>query len=350
MSRRRGASDFLLLILALFAALGLMACDGIIDKAMERTIEKELKRPQYGLLDDPGMHIIMAGTGSPRIDPERGPACVVIIAGGEFMLFDAGEACIRRIELMDLPIDRITRVFVIHLHSDHIGGLGQAINLSWIWGRKNKLEIYGPDGIEEVINGITRTYIPDIQIRTTVEGADILDPDHAVAQARLIDLKDSNAETVFERNGVVVKAFLVEHQPAEPAFGFRIEYRGRSVVISGDTRKSDYVVQNAKGADILIHEAMNKDIIKRVAGVFRKLGNETRENHVLNVMPYHTHTIEVAEVARDAGVDKLVLTHIIPPLPNAIIKWMFTRGMKDVFEGEIVVAKDGMRFYLEPTP
>jgi ribonuclease Z len=330
------------------AALGLTACDGIVDKAMERTIRKELERPEYGLFDDPGMHIIMAGTGSPRIDPARGPACVGIIAGGEFMLFDAGEACIRRIELMDLPIDRITGIFITHLHSDHIGGLGQAINSSWIWGRTDKLEVYGPDGIEEVIDGITKTYMPDIQIRTTVQGDDILDRDHAVAQAKLIDLKDSNSETVFERNGVVVKAFLVEHQPAEPAFGFRIEYKGRSVVISGDTRKSDYVVQHSRDADILIHEAMNKDVVKRVSGVFTKLGNETRASHVLNVMPYHTHTIEVAEVAREAGVDKLVLTHIIPPVPNAITEWMFTRGMSDVFEGEIVVAEDGMRFYLEP--
>jgi len=348
MSRRRGALDLLLIILALSAALGLMACDGIIDKAVERTIKKELERPQYGLLDDPGMHIIMAGTGSPRIDPERGPPCVVIIAGGEFMLFDAGEACIRRIEMMDLPIDRITGVFITHLHSDHIGGIGQAINHSWIWGRKNKLEVYGPDGIEEIIDGITKTYMPDIQIRTTLQGDDILDPDHAVAQAKLIDLKDSNAETVFERNGVVVKAFLVEHQPAEPAFGFRIEYKGRSVVISGDTRKSDSVVQHSKGADILIHEAMNKDIVQRVAGILRKLGDETRANHVLNVMPYHTHTIEAAQVAKEAGVDKLVLTHIIPPLPNTITKWMFTRGMKDEFEGDIMIAEDGMRFYLEP--
>ena len=349
MSRRRGALDFLLIFFVLSAALGLTGCGGIVERVMERTIKKELERPEYGLFDDPGMHIIMAGTGSPRIDPERGPACVVIIAGGEFLLFDAGEACIRRIEMLDLPIDRITGAFITHLHSDHIGGLGQAINRSWIWGRKNKLDIYGPEGIEEVIDGITRTYMPDIQIRTTVHGDDaILDPDHAVAQANLISLKNSNAETVFERNGVVVKAFLVEHQPAEPAFGFRIEYKGRSVVISGDTRKSDYVVQHSKGADILIHEAMNKDMVKRVSGIFRKLGDETRANHVLNVMPYHTHTIEAAQVAKEAGVDKLVLTHIIPPLPNAIAERMFTQGMDDEFEGEIVVAEDGMRFYLEP--
>jgi len=273
---------------------------------------------------------------------------VVIIAGGEFLLFDAGEACIRRIEMMDLPIDRITGVFITHLHSDHIGGLGQAINRSWIWGRKNKLEVYGPEGIEGVIDGITKTYLPDIKIRSTLQGDAILNPDHAVARARTIEIEDSAAKTVFERNGVVVKAFLVEHQPAEPAFGYRIEYKGRSVAISGDTRKSDHVVQNSKDADILIHEAMNKDVVKRVAKVFKELGNETRAHHVLNVMDYHTDTIEAAEVARDAGVDKLVLTHIIPPLPNAVTRRMFTRGMKDVFDGDMVVAEDGMRFYLEP--
>ena len=143
----------------------------------------------------------------------------------------------------------------------------------------------------------TQNYLVGIDLGSTTLKAIIYDlAGNAVAQANLISLKNSNAETVFERNGVVVKAFLVEHQPAEPAFGFRIEYKGRSVVISGDTRKSDYVVQHSKGADILIHEAMNKDMVKRVSGIFRKLGDETRANHVLNVMPYHTHTIEAAQV------------------------------------------------------
>ena len=108
----------LLCVVMLFAAaVALSGCYKLID----RMIEKKLTSTDYEILEDPGIHVIMAGTGSPRLDPKRGPACVAVIAGGEFMLFDAGEACIRRLEMMDLPIDRIGTIFITHLHSDHFG-------------------------------------------------------------------------------------------------------------------------------------------------------------------------------------------------------------------------------------
>ena len=332
----------------LCAVMVLTGCDGLLDGLLDRKIKQEITRPKDNLLEDAGIHVIMVGTGSPRIDPKRAPACVAVIAGGEFLLFDAGEACVRQMATLDLPIDRIGTVFITHLHSDHIGGLGQVLNCSWIWDRRNTVDIYGPDGIDDVVNGINMTYTPDIDFRMKVQGKDILDPDHAIGSSKLISIEGPDAVTVFERNGVSVRAFLVEHQPIEPAFGFRIEYKGRSVVISGDTRKSEQVIRHARGADLLIHEAMNKHMVSRVAGVFEQLGRPKNARHMRNVMAYHTDTIEAAQGAQEAGVDSLVLTHIIPPLPNAISKWMFRRGMSDHFDGEIIIAEDGMRFYLEP--
>jgi len=324
------------------AATILTGCDNLID----HMIERKLTSTDYEILEDSGMHVIMAGTGSPRLDPKRGPACVAVIAGGEFMLFDAGEACIRRLEMMDLPIDRIGTIFITHLHSDHFAGLGQALNHSWIYGRTNKVEVYGPEGIDGIVDGIAMTYGTDIGFRSRNTG--VMDPDHAVANANPVPLEGHDAVTVFERNGVVVTFFPVDHEPVLPAFGCRIEYKGRSVVISGDTRRCDSVSRHAKGADLLIHEAMNKEMVERAARVFEKLGRKTRAEHTRKVMHYHSDTIDAARVASEAGVNTLVLTHIIPPLPNAISEWMFTRGMSDYFDGKIILAEDGTRFYLEP--
>jgi len=154
---------------------------------------------------------------------------------------------------------------------------------------------------------------------------------------------------VYEHNGLRVRAFGVDHAPVEPAVGYRIDYRGRSVVISGDTRVVRSVERAAQGVDILVHEALNRALMERIVGVMEGVGLEQRAEHTRHVIPYHADTLELAKLAEAAEVDHLVLTHLIPPVPdNFLLRRLFTRGMSDHYGGRITVGRDGLELSLAP--
>jgi ribonuclease Z len=169
----------------------------------------------------------------------------------------------------------------------------------------------------------------------------------AGAVARPVVLKtQTEAATVFERNGLKVTAFKVEHDPATPAYGYRLEYRGRVVVISGDTGKSANIAKYATGADLLIHDVLARDLLLFAATNLEKTGNPRRAKLLRDISNYHASPREVAETAASARVDTLILTHMVPPPNNSTIEQSFLRGVGEVFSGKVVIAKDGLRFDL----
>ena len=155
-----------------------------------------------------------------------------------------------------------------------------------------------------------------------------------------------------------VFAFLVEHEPVKQAFGYRIEYKDRVVVISGDTRKTENVARHAKGADILIHEAYNKDIVNRILSAQSEVPDTPYARQVFRIarltQHYHTTPVEAAELAKEAGVRTLVFTHVIPPLgtglQNLVLRNAFLKGVGDVFDGKVLIADDGLHLSLPVAP
>jgi len=133
-----------------------------------------------------------------------------------------------------------------------------------------------------------------------------------------------------------------------PAVGYRIEALGRSVVISGDTVATPLVVQAAKGADLLVHEAVNADMMRSAAVALDEAGLPTEAARARGVVAYHADILEVADVAHEAGVRHLVLSHLLPAPPNRIAESIFVEGMNERFDGEITLARDGMEFALDP--
>ena len=331
----------------------LFVITGMPDRYAERSIKKRLYRVDTSVLTDPGIHVIMAGTGTPNYDPIRNPSCVAIIAGGEFMLFDIGDGCTKTMDSMNLPINEATTVFLTHFHSDHMNGLGQLISFTWVQGREEQVQVCGPPGVENVVDGFALAAKEDIVTRSNPEGLNTLDARLAVAKAHsFVYPEDGSPIIVWQKNGIVVKAFKNDHYDVEISCGYRVEYAGRSVVISGDTIKSDFVIQNAKNADILIHESVNMDLVKDVTRIMREIGTPYaiwRADHITQAAKHHITHLEVAEVAQAAGVEKLVLTHIGPPIPDMwLLKMMFRQGMSDIYPGPIHISKDKDRFYLEP--
>ena len=302
-----------------------------------------------GLLNDGQLHVVLCGTGSPLQDASRAAACVAIIAGGEFILVDTGPGSWRKTVANNLPAQSLSAILLTHFHSDHIGDLGEALVQSWIAGRIHKINVYGPPGVEQVVAGFTQAYSLDTSYRVQHHGDEWMPRVGAGAIAQPVRLARNDAAALaFERNGLKVTAFKVEHDPASPAYGYRFEYRGRVVVISGDTSKSANLARHAMGADILIHDVLAKNLLQMAASNFDQAGNRRRAKLARDIMTYHTSPLEAAEIAASAKVETLVFTHMVPPPSSPQIEQAFLRGVSDVFKGKVVLGTDGMRFDLRP--
>lgn len=336
------------LIIAASVVLFLMR-DALMERVMIQRIDQTLSRVDESPLTDGKLHVFLCGTAAALPDADRAGPCTAILAGGEFILVDAGPASWRNLDLNNLPVGKLSAILVTHFHSDHIGELGEAITQSWIAGRMKPLDVYGPSGLAQVVAGFQAAYAHDVGYRVEHHDAQYMPPEGGVANAHELAVpSDDGAVPVFERNGVKVSAFRVSHPPIEPAVGYRVEYAGRVVVISGDTRKTSSLVVNARGADLLVHEALASHMTNRASARAVELGKPRMAKLAADVGNYHTTPIEAAEVAQAAGVKKLVITHVFPPLPNAVAKRLFLNNTSTAFDGPIVLGEDNMRFELAP--
>jgi len=145
-----------------------------------------------------------------------------------------------------------------------------------------------------------------------------------------------------------VTAFAVDHAPVAPAYGYRFDYRGRSVVISGDTRKSANLIHHAQGVDLLVHEALANHMIEPVSEYARSQGMTRWAKLSSDILTYHTSPVEAAEVAKAANARMLALTHLVPAPNNFITRRMFMRGVTDAWNGRVELGRDGMHFTLAP--
>src|SRR5262249_55710434 len=140
----------------------------------------------------------------------------------------------------------------------------------------------------------------------------------------------------------------VDHAPVEPAVGYRFDYKGRSVVVSGDTRKSASVAEHARGADLLVHEALQRDLIGRVPPVATRLGNPRLAKMAGDILTYHTTPVEAAGIARDPGGGDPGLPHLVRGPSNSLTRRMFLRGVADTSHGEVTLGEDADEFVLTP--
>jgi ribonuclease Z len=213
---------------------------------------------QDGATGIPGKFIVtLLGTGGgPPVRLRRFGPSTLIQAGDQKLLFDCGRGVLFRLTQAGVPLESITRVFLTHLHSDHIVGIPDLLLTPWASSaRKSNLEFWGPAGTSTMMNGLQQAFAFDIHIRRDVD-------ERFPAEGIRVLSHDVHEGIVYEHGGVKVKAFLVDHGPVKPALGYRIEYGGYSVVLSGDTRYSENLIQNSKGTDLLIHEASDPDAIR----------------------------------------------------------------------------------------
>jgi ribonuclease Z len=326
----------------LFAAmLPLTGCEGAQDALLRRAATRltEQRTDVYG---DDAMRVLICGSASPLPHPTRARPCTAIFAAGKMWVVDVGPGSWNHVGGWRIPGERIGAVLLTHFHSDHIGELGEWNLQTWVAGRQTPLSVIGPEGVQRVVAGFNEAYDLDRGYRVAHHGADFNVPDLGVMEAAPIAFAaGATSGVVHDADGLRITAFLVDHPPIVPAVGYRFDWRGRSVVVSGDTVKNANLIRVAKDADVLVHEAQANHIVKilgEVAGESRP-----RAAKILSDIPsYHTTPVEAAEVANEANVKLLVMTHLTPPPPNALIERIFVRGVSDVRPSGWVLADDGM--------
>jgi ribonuclease Z len=210
------------------------------------------------------VHLI--GTGGPELTPTRQGMSTLIEANGQTLLFDAGRGALQNIYLSRIDPRSVTKIFLTHLHSDHIEGLPSIWITPWfMFARKQSLEIWGPEGTRAMIDGMRLMYGHDVEHRSNpVFKQEYLD----------IAVHEIGAGTVYDQGGVKVTAFSVEHDDGNPAFGYRIDAAGRSVLLSGDTTYSENVVKYGKDTDLIVSNVVAFSEAMTKAGVLKPVLNK----------------------------------------------------------------------------
>lgn len=290
-----------------------------------------------------GIHVGICGAGSPMTDPKRGGPCTVVIAGQRMFVFDAGSGSAARMLRMELNPARIDAVFLTHYHSDHIDGLGELSMQRWVGAAAHApLPVYGPQGLARVVDGFRAAYQLDQGYRTGHHGAALAPPDGFGALAREFVVSNEQPRLVLLDEGdLQVVAFRVDHGPVAPAVGYRIRYKDRLVVLSGDTRRTPALECEARGADLLVHEALSSKLVGILEHGFDRHGRSRYAQLMRDIRNYHSSPEDAAAVARVAGVGRLVLNHIVPPLPSDALASEFLGNAAQQFNGPIDVSRDG---------
>jgi len=301
------------------------------------------KQASMAALPD-GLYAGLCGSGSPLPDPTRAGPCVFVIAGKHLYIVDAGEGSPRKLALMGLAPARIEAILLTHFHSDHIAGLGEMMLQRWVGGgHQDPTPVFGPPGVERVVAGFNDAYALDKGYRVAHHGARAVPPSGAGGVARPFAIAEGSdaGQVVLDRDGLTVTAFPVNHGPVHPAVGYRFDYRGRSLVVSGDTAPCPALEKYARGVDVLFHEGLQTEMVAILRDAAARHGQPGMAKILGDIPSYHTRPEDAARIAQEAGVRRLIFYHTIPPLPVSFLNAAFLGDAAKIYTGPITVAKDG---------
>jgi ribonuclease Z len=255
-------------------------------------------------------------------------------------------------EALNLPVDQLTAVFLTHYHADHFADLGEVIDRSWILGRRHVLPIHGPEGIEPIVAGFRMAYEQEYGYRTAHHGPAVMPPQASEARARAFHYEETGEPVrIYDHDGVTVTAFAAQHPPIVPNVGYRIEYAGRTVILSGDTIATDTLLAQSRDADLLIADVMAMDLVRQIERANAADGNDDVAHIMRDIRDYHVGAEELGKLAERAHVKHLALTHLAPPVDQRLlVHTAFKRPVAAHYSGEITVGRDGTRIVLPLEP
>jgi ribonuclease BN (tRNA processing enzyme) len=284
------------------------------------------KRPPAGPAK---ARLILLGTGGgPRPRTTRRATSQVIVANDQLFVVDCGDGVATQLAAAHLSLDKLRHVFITHHHSDHNADYGNLLLFAWSVGLKTTVDTWGPAPLDRITKLFLEMSAVDVDTRIADEGRPPLVP-----LVHSHELRESGPVT--KEGAVKVSCARVDHPMIKDAFAYRFDTPDRSFVISGDTARSDALVALARGADVLVHEAIYVPAIERIAA--RVPNATTLRKHLLES---HTPAEECGKIAAAAGVKTLVLSHLVPADDPAVTDDMWIEAARRHFDGRIVVATD----------
>ena len=252
------------------------------------------------------LRVILLGTqAGPTFGAQRLGISTLVLAGSERLLFDAGRGTTTGMARVAINPADVTKIFLTHLHSDHIISLPELITSPWAsQGRAVPLQVWGPSGTGAMMRKFQEALSFDIHVRRDVD-------ERFSADGIRIMTTDIKEGVVYQSGGVTVTAFLVDHGPVKPAFGYRVDFRGHSVVLSGDTKPSDNLVKFAAGVDVLIHELGRPKEDPLLSGPPDELMPSSRQTRrqVITIVEHHTDGVELGAVLNRVKPKLAVVSH-----------------------------------------
>ena len=282
-----------------------------------------------------GLRVFVCGSRSPL--PGRAQSCLAITAGDSLYLVDSGAGSPATMQLHGQPMGHLRAVLLTHLHSDHITGVPDMNLQSWVVGRDEPLRVLGPAGVDMVVLGFNEAFAIDRGFRVAHHGAELLDPELGVMRAETV-----GPGVVVEDDGLTITAFTVNHAPIAPAFGFRFDYRGRSVVVSGDTVVTFNLEAAARGVDLLLHDVLSMRIVGTLGAAATEAGASRMAKIFADITTYHAHAVELGALAERTGVRMLAVYHFVPPPRNYLMERIYRHDLPD----GTVLTRDGTEFKL----
>ena len=240
------------------------------------------------------LRVVILGSGTPRLDIDRFSQSILVEAGDERLLFDTGRGTAIRLSQMNVNLSSVNNIFFTHLHSDHIVGFPDVLMTGWVYQREKTLNIFGPSGTKNFVDNIKDAFNEDIKIR-------LEKPEELKMPGLKTYVKEISDGLVYKSKNVEVHAINVDHGGGvEHAYGYKINYKDKSVVISGDTNYSEELVNAANDVDILIHE---------IAAAPSSLINKSEK--VRGIMNYHTTPEELTKIINQTKAKFTVLNHVL---------------------------------------
>ena len=287
--------------------------------------------------DFDGIKVTMCGTSSPIPAPGRAQACVAVETPEHVYIVDAGSGSAATANLAGVPGEKTRGILITHFHSDHISDIGDFNLNTWVAGRPEPMQVIGPIGVDGIVQGLNMVYELDRGYRVAHHGEELLDPALGIMESRTIE-----EGVIIDEDGLVITAFEVSHPPIEPAFGYRLDYGGRSVVISGDSLVTDKIVEMSDGADLVLHDAMALQLVQAMERGARAFGNTRIATVLHDIQDYHAPIDQLHRLNEEADIGQLALYHLVPAPRNPAGLAAFSGNLPD----GAIITEDGMTISL----